>query len=88
MHMFAVDAHAHGDGDTWLCHRRLSSTTQDWCEGRVQHRDDFALRSAVVLLLHIGDKTWFGHAEHKALLESLRHVFEDLRAHAFSTALA
>ena len=40
------------------------------------------------MLLHIGDKTWFGHAEHKALLESLRHVFEDLTVHAFSTALA
>ena len=86
--LFAVDAHAHGDGDTWLCHRRLSSTTQNWCPGRVQHRDDFALRSAVVLVLHIGDKTWFGHAEHKALPEFLRHVFEDLSVHAFSTALA
>ena len=25
--LFAVDAHARGDGDTWLRHRRLSSTT-------------------------------------------------------------
>ena len=86
--LFAVDAHALGDGDTGLWHRRLSSTTQDQCEGRVQHRNDFALRGAVVLLLHIGDKTWFRHTEHEPLLEFLRHVFEDLSDHAFSTALA
>ena len=47
-----------------------------------------ALGGVAVLLLHVEDERWFGHVEHKALLEFMRPDFEDLRLHPLSTVLA